>query len=428
MKKILFYIAFIFTFQINSQLYFPPTTGTTWDTINPASLGWCQEKIDDLYSYLDQTQSKAFIYLKDGKIVLEKYFGTFTKDSLFVWNSAGKTLTGLAIGIAQEEGYLTLSDTTSSYLGQGWTSLTSEQENKITIRHQITMTTGLNHTGDHYCTLPECLVYIANPGSRWMYHNAPYTLLDNVIEAATGTNLNTYVNQKIRTKIGMNGFYFPSGYNNINISNARSMARFGLLMLNRGIWNTTTVLGDENYFDEMINSSQTLNPSYGYLTWLNGKDSYMLPSPDVQLTINENAMPNAPLDVFAALGKNGQIINVSPSQKIVMIRMGLGDGGSLVGNQFNDTIWQKINLLECENSLNSKELTSFSVFPNPVEDEVTINGLEKNSELQVVDILGNTLTIQYSKNTINVSFLPKGFYFVRIKQSNSEQLIRFVKE
>jgi CubicO group peptidase (beta-lactamase class C family) len=208
--KILLLLISMLPFLGKTQLYFPPLTGDTWETIAPESLGWCQENIDALYTYLETTESKAFIYLKDGKIVLEKYFGTFTKDSLYVWNSAGKTLTGMAVGIAQEEGYLSISDTTSQYLGQGWTSLTPELEEKITIRHQLTMTTGLNHTDDHYCTEPACLVYEAEPGTRWMYHNGPYTLLDGVIEGATGMSLNTYVNQKIRTKIGMNGFICPS--------------------------------------------------------------------------------------------------------------------------------------------------------------------------------------------------------------------------
>jgi len=43
------------------------------------------------------------IEVKDGKIVLEKYFGTFTKDSLWYWASAGKTLTAFLVGKAQDE-------------------------------------------------------------------------------------------------------------------------------------------------------------------------------------------------------------------------------------------------------------------------------------------------------------------------------------
>jgi hypothetical protein len=83
------------------NLYFPPTTGTSWETTSPTALGWCQNKIDALYTYLQARNTKGFIILKDGKIVLEKYFGTFTQDSINKWASAGKALTATLVGIAQ---------------------------------------------------------------------------------------------------------------------------------------------------------------------------------------------------------------------------------------------------------------------------------------------------------------------------------------
>ncbi|HPJ54246.1 MAG TPA: serine hydrolase, partial [Flavobacteriales bacterium] len=84
------------------QLYFPPNTGTTWDTLSPASLGWCTDSIPPLYDFLEQSNSKAFLVLKDGRMVLEKYFGTFTQDSLWYWASAGKSLTAFLVGKARE--------------------------------------------------------------------------------------------------------------------------------------------------------------------------------------------------------------------------------------------------------------------------------------------------------------------------------------
>lgn len=105
--------------QGNTQpTYFPPLTTTTWDTISPASLGWCTDKIDSLYDYLDYQNSKAFILLKDGRIVMEKYFDSFTADSLWYWASAGKTLTSFLVGMAQQEGKLDIDDTSSKYLGR----------------------------------------------------------------------------------------------------------------------------------------------------------------------------------------------------------------------------------------------------------------------------------------------------------------------
>ncbi|MGV3631600.1 MAG: serine hydrolase [Bacteroidota bacterium] len=430
MKSIFLLLCVIFTFSVKAQeLYFPPIgAGNTWETIDPLSLGYCQSNIDVLHDYLEQTNSKAFILLKNGKIVFEWYYGNFTRDSFYVWNSAGKTLTAMAVGIAQREGYLELTDTTSHYLGQGWTSLTPQQEEKITIWNQLTMTSGLGNTGDHYCTDPECLVYVAEPGTRWCYHNGPYTLLDGVIEAATGINLTTYVNQKIRNKIGMNGFYYPVDYNNVNLSNARSMARFGLLMLAEGSWDGTPVLDDPAYFQAMTNTSQSMNPSYGYLTWLNGKESYMIPSPDVQYTVNTDAMPHAPDEMFAALGKNGQIINVVPSQKLVVVRMGEHDGTSLIGNEYNDTIWTKINQLPCVQGTQEIHTELLSIYPNPARDQLILKTDHEISLLEIADLHGKSFVTKPENGQVDIRELEPGLYFLKVVLADETRVYRFIKQ
>ena len=72
-------------------------------------------------------------------------------------------------------------------------------------------------------------------------------------------------------------------------------------------------MSDTNYFNQMLHTSQMLNESHGYLWWLNGKSSSMLPGS--QFVFNGDITPNAPDDLVSALGKNGQIINVVPSEK-----------------------------------------------------------------------------------------------------------------
>jgi CubicO group peptidase (beta-lactamase class C family) len=180
-----------------------------------------------LYSLLDSSNTRAYIVLKGGKIALEKYFGTFTKDSLWYWASAGKSMTSVLIGIAEQEGFLRISDTSSKWLGKGWTSESPEQEQRITVRNQLTMTSGLyDVVTDPDCTLPSCLLYKADAGTRWAYHNAPYTLLDSVIQRSTGLTLNQFYITKVRNKIGMNGGYFRSGsYNNVLVTTPREVWR-----------------------------------------------------------------------------------------------------------------------------------------------------------------------------------------------------------
>lgn len=323
-------------------LYFPPVGSSSWETTSPATLGWTDAQLNDLYSYLQTKNTKAFIILKNGKIVVEKYFGSFTADSNWYWASAGKTVTAMLTGIAQQEGLLNINHKTSQYLGTGWTSLPAAKEDLITIRHQLTMTSGLDdNVPDDDCTLPACLAYKADAGTRWAYHNAPYTLLDKVVESASGISYNAYFQEKIRNKIGMNGVWLRNGYNNVLYSTPRSMARFGLLMLNEGKWDQTPILNDSVYFKAQVNSSQGLNQSYGYLTWLNGKSTHMLPT--LQTVFSGAMIPTAPADMYAALGKNDQKVYVVPSQKIVVIRMGESAGNiQLAVSGFDSELWGKL--------------------------------------------------------------------------------------
>lgn len=323
-------------------LYFPPLSGTEWKTISTDSLGWSATALDSLYDYLQLKNSKAFIILKNGRIAVERYFGSFTRDSLWYWASAGKTMTAMLVGIAQQEGLLNINDKTSQYLGVGWTSLPAPKEDLITIRNQLTMTTGLDdNVPDDDCTDPSCLSYLADAGTRWAYHNAPYTLLDSVVISASGLSYNTYFQQKIRNRVGMNGLWVKIGYNNVYVSNARSMARFGLLMLNNGTWDQDVLVTDTAYFNQQVNTSQNLNFSYGYLTWLNGKASHMLPT--LQNVFAGYMVPNAPADMYAALGKNDQKVYVVPSQDLVVIRMGESAGNvQLAVSSFDNELWGKL--------------------------------------------------------------------------------------
>lgn len=416
-----FFTNLYFSNQAQS-LYFPTNGSNVWDTISPTRLGWCSTKIDSLLDFLEKKNTKAFILLKDGKIVIEKYFGTFKQDSLWYWASAGKTLTSFAVGMAQQEGYLKLSDTSSKYLGKNWTTCTETQENKITIRHQLTMTTGLyDGVTDPFCTTPECLKYSADAGNRWSYHNAPYTLLDKVIENSTGKNLNIYLNQKVLTPTGMSGLFVKSGFNNIFISNARTMARFGLLILNKGDWNGNKLLTDTAYLRAMTNTSQNLNLSYGYLWWLNGKGSFMVPGS--QYVFKYNLFPNAPADMVAALGKNGQFINVVPSQKIVLIRMGNIPASSEVPITFNDTIWQKINKLKCNVGINSTyKKAEITVFPNPFVSKPQIKHNSDDAFFKLVSIMGSIFYEGKNIEEFDFESLKPGVYFLNYSDFNSGKI------
>jgi len=328
--------------------YFPPVGTIDWETTTPASLGWNESGIQPLYDYLEATQTRAFIVTRNGRIVLEKYFGNnllntapFDRTSQWYWASAGKTLTGFMVGKAQEEKLLSIDQKTATYLGAGWTSMPPAKENLITVRNQLTMTTGLDDgISNSDNTSPASLIYKADAGTRWAYHNAPYTLLERVVSKAAGQPFEQYFSDKLATKIGMDGQWRKVDDNNVFFSTARSMARFGLLMANDANWNGQPILNDAAYYTASINTSQTLNNSYGYLWWLNGKASYRLPT--TQAVFTGSVSPDAPADMVAAMGKNGQLLNIIRSQNTVIVRMGDSPDNSQITPAYQNEIWKRL--------------------------------------------------------------------------------------
>lgn len=321
------------------EIYFPANGSDVWETKSIADLNWNQNNLQPLYDYLELKNTKSFIILHNGKIVVEKYFGTHTATSPWYWASAGKTLTTAVSGIAEQEGLLNINNKVSDYLGTGWTSAPLAKENLITCKNLLSMNSGLDDTlGDDVS--PANLQYVADAGTRWAYHNA-YVKMQDVVAQASNQTWDNYFNTKLKKPIGMTGAWTQLGDLSVYGSTTRSMARFGLMIYAKGKWNSTQIL-NENYLTAATNTSQNINQAYGYLWWLNGKSSYHLPQ--TQFEFNGSLIPNAPTDMFCALGLNDQKIYIVPSKKLVIIRMGdAADEANAALSDFDNILWEKIN-------------------------------------------------------------------------------------
>ena len=321
----------------DTNLYFPEADN--WETISPANLEWDIAEINNLENYLQEKNTKAFIILKNGRIALETYYDSFDQNSIWYWASAGKTLTTTLTAIAQEDGLFTIEDPVTTYLGNGWTSAPAEKENLINMRHLLSMTSGLDDSqGDNIDS--ENLKYISDAGTRWAYHNV-YVKLQDAIALTSGKTWESYFNEKLRDPIGMNGQWRTTNDFSVYWSNARSMARFGLLIAAEGKWKDRQIVSSA-FISESTSSSQNINLSYGYLWWLNGKTSYHLPQSQYEFT--GSLIPDAPDDMFCALGKNDQKIYIVPSKALVIIRMGqAADQVNFSLSDFDNELWKKIN-------------------------------------------------------------------------------------
>lgn len=405
----------LFLNSVFGQVYFP-TTNESWETISPAELNWCVEYESELDNFLDTTDTKAFIILKDGKLAYEKYFNGFARDSVWYWASAAKSLTSILVGIANNDGLLRVNEPTSKFLGEGWSSLEKAQEDQIRIFNHLNMTTGLDEkTNPNEVTSPEKLTYKTDPGIRWFYYNAPYYLLHDVLESVYGQNMNQITNQKLKNKIGMQGLWFD----NIFISKALDAARFGLLVMNQGEWNGEYIYNPfSDYSYDMIIPSQTLNPAYGYLWWLNGKETYL--QPGIEFEFKGPIIPSAPKNMFMAAGKNDQRIYIDRSNGLVIVRFGdPGDEIALAISGYDEKLWQKINNYICTTTKVENLPTSYHIDNNIIY-------FNSNHKYILSDLNGRILS-QAKSNQVDISSY-KGLILLKVIDGDTHHTIKIINK
>ena len=175
-------------------------------------------------------------------------------------------------------------------------------------------------------------------------------------------------------------------------------------------------------------------PFYGYLTWLNGKSALMVPQS--QIVLPTSVSPNAPADMYAALGKNGQLINVVPSQGLVVIRMGNNPDNLLVPFTYNNEVWKRLNLVICNKTATVEKPANtegVSVYPNPFTSHLSFEFKEGvfNGKIWVINSLGQIIKIgTINGKTITLSYgdLSAGVYFLHFDNGKERWVKKVIKQ
>lgn len=309
--------------------YYPPIEGNEWETALPADLGWDSTALEQTVSYVRDHNSTAFLILQRGKMVVEEYWQGWGIGTAMPIFSAAKSVTSVLMGIAQEQGRLSIADTMSKYLGKGWAGAPLENEAVIAIKHVLKMTSGLN----------DAFEFEADAGTKWYYNTPVYWKLFQVLKAATGKDMDDFSREVLWSRTGMRW----CAWNGRTMAcSARDAARFGLMILGNGTWAGKGIIADKSYLRASTNRAQELNQSYGYLWWLNGEDSFRLPG-SVDERFEGPLIPSAPADMFAALGAADKKIYIVPSLDLVVMRHG-GTAGEAraASSSFDRQLWHML--------------------------------------------------------------------------------------
>ncbi|NNF27757.1 MAG: serine hydrolase [Gemmatimonadetes bacterium] len=278
----------------------------------------------------------SLMVVHDGKIIHERYApGVDMHTKTRTWSTA-KSIAVTLIGMLVEEGRMALDEP----LGLEWLprarSPETDPRNEITLRHVLNMSSGLetvDNRGLEYAT-GSGLAYWAGassvdgalsralfrePGTFWDYENYDTLLGVLAMKRALGDD-ETYLEFPRRAlfdKIGMrNTLPSTDRFGDFILSsqvytNARDLARFGLLYLNGGVWHGERLISEEwiDFVRTPAPSTASIGNQYGGQWWLvpDGRD-------------------DVPSDAYSTAGNRGQYVVVVPSHDLVIVRRGLDYG------------------------------------------------------------------------------------------------------
>lgn len=257
---------------------------------------------DETLAKFEAFEPVAFLIIKDKKIIFEKYWEDYGPESLSNSFSMAKSIVGLLIGAAIDDGYIkSLEQPVSDYIPE----FKTEKNKDLKIKDVLTMSSGLNWDesyGSLFSTTTEAyygknineLIYglevIEEPGVIFKYLSGNTQVLAMVVEAATGKRIAEYTSEKfwipmqavnealwcLDDQDGMEKAYCCFN------SNARDFARWGQLILNNGTWNGDTLISPEyveaatrpaNLIDETGNEINY----YGYQWWVHHANGWTVP-------------------------------------------------------------------------------------------------------------------------------------------------------
>jgi CubicO group peptidase (beta-lactamase class C family) len=294
-----------------------------WEVSDPETEGMDGVALEGVAEYCADHGCRAVVIVRHGRIVWERYWGDWDEDSTDNSWSMAKSITSALVGIAIGEGKISGLEQSAADFIPEWRGTDRE---KITLRHLITMTSGLSWSMMYDPPSGDTLDMLGSedqsgyavsrplyrePGSDWYYSDGDAQSLSRVLKAATGMEAGEYAQQALFGPIGVESADWRTDAVGQSLTyccvfaTARDFARFGYLFLRDGLWEEEQVV-PEDWVHDSTEPSQLLNLNYGYYWWLTDFE-------------------DVPEDTFAAMGFETKKIYVIPSLDIVAVRLGEAD-------------------------------------------------------------------------------------------------------
>jgi CubicO group peptidase (beta-lactamase class C family) len=293
------------------ELLPPRQLGDGWSTGSLTDVGMAGDSILQL---LEKIRAKTYrdvhsvLIARGGRLVFEAYFPGYAYDyegeafhgpwtefgpeTLHNTASVTKSITGLLVGIAVDQGCIPGPDASVFSFFAEYAHLSDEAKDKITLAHLLTMTSGLewNEQDVSYSQLENDIIQlflvedpaayvlakplVHAPASTWYYNGGGPNLLGEIIQRCSGKRLDQFAEEHLFSHLGItdaewvfinSDFVYASGDMKLR---SRDLAKLGQLVLDGGTWNGREIVSPA-WVEAMTRARVSLGPAqaYAFLWW-----------------------------------------------------------------------------------------------------------------------------------------------------------------
>ncbi len=334
-------------------LYRPPTlTDDGWSIASVQEARMDETQLQDMLQHLqnDPQDVHSVIIVRQGKLVLEAYFPGYAwsydpqhnyqgqhirydADTLHNLASITKAVTSALVGIALDRGLISGVDTPIIEFFPQYAHLFDEDKGQITLRHLLTMSSGLQWNEGQYGygdsrndlirlfreTDPIAFILsrplVHQPGSTYYYSGGDVNLLGEIIRQVSGQRMDEFAQTHLFVPLGINHYQWD--FINADVVHAsgnlqlrpRDVAKFGELYLRGGLWQDR----------QLISSAWVAESTQGHIDMPGGPadDRY-----GYQWHIRSYQVKGQTIPSFCKEGWGGQRVTVFPTLDMVVVFTG----------------------------------------------------------------------------------------------------------
>jgi CubicO group peptidase (beta-lactamase class C family) len=278
--------AFLGYFTLTLSLAFPHFLHASMclPRSTPESEGISAQAIRDFIEAVDRIDTlHSFMIVRHGKVIGEGWWKPEAADKPHVLHSLSKSFNATAVGLAIEEGKLSLDDPVLKFFREDAPSDPSENLKAMKVRDLLTMTCGHDTEPKAASGGPSVKQFLAHPvshrpGTHFQYNTMGSYTLSAIVTKATGQTVLDFLRPRLFEPLGIDRPEWDSSPEGYSLGGyglklcTEDIAKFGLLYLQKGKWNGKQLIPES--WVEKATSKQVANDQEGHakigIDWTQG--------------------------------------------------------------------------------------------------------------------------------------------------------------